>query len=200
MIEISAIQKQALGIAGDDLSSSQWRIGDIAIDIVDTNVGKHPLYTILHEISQICGLGWRRVGKIMSVCSEFPSDTRLTEWSFGYYERAMDFDTPHEAIEFLVWYAEQYQRVPTIGDFALIYSQHILGHLVEDAVIRSDKNPMPPEPDVFMEYIGQLRAWVHRRLASTTNAEEVIRLLDRIEALLMEESQVRIHVHTESPI
>jgi len=171
---ISATERRALVEAGENLSKNKWLIGDITNNVGDKS---DALYA---EIGRLTGLSGRRVYKIAQVSQWFPPEVRDVRWSFGYYERAYDLkEQAYDAIEFLNFYVDEYEKTPSITNFVPMFRQHILGEQTTNPVL-PETTYAPDEPDEIEIIIGRLRYLSE----SHPRHQDILRLLDVLEDLL----------------
>lgn len=170
MIVMNYDQQTRLTDAGRKLSEARWEIGDVSNEVLDMNGGADGArLEAFYHISQFVGLSARRVDTIARVAETFPPGIR-GEWAFGYYEMACKFENPHEAIEFLEFYVEEYGKVPTITSFELLYQTHALGET--------------KEKDTSFDF-SLLVSRLRNLLVGHPNEERVLALIAEIEELVL---------------
>jgi hypothetical protein len=170
---ISDVQKSMLYEASRDISNGHWTIGEIASDVVE-KYDNTEINILLREVGRWCGLSWRRVDKIRKVYELFVNSYE-DNLPFGYYERAYDFgEDAHNAIEFIHFFEEEYGRRPSMSEFPMLFTQHILGGDV------GEKPTSEPPRDV-VRWIGRVRYIALRMYGANS---EAINLIDRLESLL----------------
>lgn len=130
-------------------SRTLFDVGDVARGACARLERKYPKFLILAVISEESGLGWRRIGKLMSISEKFLPEVRerFPDMPFSYFEEAIALPDEWDKIAILefaeYWYTE-HSRWPGADNLLTYYRRHALGLEIGHPVIMPP--PEPPEP------------------------------------------------------